>query len=146
MGRLSRSFVVGAEFPSGPAPLPPPAAAAFPASAGQDESNYNAATRSPAHFEFFADVERVVERAIDDVENAARARHADGFALLETVDRRNARFAARQAAEDVDDFPPEFFLPELPQAGKSRLERFRAFGHAPSPHQTGAPVAMGNDR
>jgi hypothetical protein len=92
--------------------------------------------RLPAHLQFFAGVERVLERAIDDVEYAARARHADRFALLQSVDRRDAGFAAGQAAEDIDDFPSKLFLPQLPQAGESRLEGAgsRTFGHAPSPH------------
>ena len=54
--------------------------------------------RLPAHFEFFAGIELVLHRAVDDVEDAARARHADGVALFEAVDRGNARLAAGKAA------------------------------------------------
>jgi hypothetical protein len=74
-----------------------------------------------------------VESAIDDVEDPASARHPDGFALLKAVNRRDTRFVAWQAAEDVHDFPAKLFLPELPQAGKPglKLTRFGTACHRP---------------
>src|SRR5579863_183923 len=102
-----------------------------------------APARLPAHFHLFAGVERVVHRAVDDVEDAARARHADGVALLEPVDRGNARLRSRQAAHNIDDFPAELLLPDLAQAGKSRFQEAgsRAFGHAPSRRVSGSAGA-----
>jgi len=91
-------------------------------------------SRSPAHFEFFAGVELFLQRAVDDVKHAARARHADRFTLLESIDRRNAGLGTGQTAQYVDNFPAQLLLPDLPEAAKSRLQSPRSltFGHAPS--------------
>src|SRR5438034_479197 len=75
----------------------------------------------PSRLDLLANVDRVVERGIDDVEDAAGARHADGIALFQSVNRRDARLVAWQPAEDVDDFPAQLLLPDSAQAGKPGL-------------------------
>lgn len=85
--------------------------------------------RLPAHLQLFGHVERVLQRAVNDVEHTPRARHADRIALLEPIDRGDARLGARQAAQNIDNLLAELLLPDLAQAGKSRFEGFRALDH-----------------
>ena len=63
-----------------------------------------------------------VKRRIHHIEYAPRARHANGLTLFEPVDRRDARLISRQPAQNIDDFPPELFLPDLAQSRKSSFE------------------------
>jgi hypothetical protein len=76
---------------------------------------------SSLHLQLLARIERVVQRGVDHVEDAARVGDAKGLALLKPVDGRAARSMAGQPRHNIGDIPSQHFLPDHAQPEEGRF-------------------------